>query len=148
VKSFLPNEAQPVPPIYQPEVAADAIAWVVEHPRRAMWVGWPTVATIVGDRVAPGFLERYIAWTGYRSQQTHEPRDERRPFNLYEPVGGDQGAHGAFDDRALDHSWQASVSKRRRGLLGLAYAGVVLMASVAATRGSHERRGRRRRRGR
>jgi NAD(P)-dependent dehydrogenase (short-subunit alcohol dehydrogenase family) len=129
VKSFLPNEAQPVPPIYQPEVAARVIAWVVEHPRREMWVGAPTVATIVADRLAPGLLDRYLGRTGYRSQQTAEPLDRERPFNLYEPVPGDAGARGVFDDRARPRSAQAWASRHRLVVAG----GVALAAALAGS---------------
>ncbi|MGH2591027.1 MAG: SDR family oxidoreductase [Actinomycetota bacterium] len=123
VKSFLPNEAQPVPPIYQPEVAADAIAWVLEHPRREMWVGAPTVVTVIANRIAPGLLDRYLGRTGYRSQQTDEPLDRDRPNNLDEPVSGDHGARGPFDSRARSGSPQLWASKHRwvvAGVLGLA----------------------------
>jgi hypothetical protein len=132
VRSFLPSEAQPVPPIYQPEVAADAIVWVVDHPRRETWVGLPTAATIVANRIAPGFLDRYLGWTGYRSQQTGEPRDRDRPFNLYDPVPGDHGAHGAFDRTAKQRSFQSWAS-RHRGALGAALA-VAAASAVAARR--------------
>lgn len=120
VKSLLPNEAQPVPPIYQPEIAADAVAWLVEHPRREMWVGASTVGTVIANRIAPGLLDRYLGRTGVRAQQTDEPLDRDRPFNLYEPVGGDHGAHGAFDDRAVNASAQLWMSKHKRVLTGAA----------------------------
>jgi short-subunit dehydrogenase len=122
VKSFLPNEAQPVPPIYQPEVAADAVAWIVEHPRREMWVGASTVGTAIANRIVPGLLDRYLGRTGVRSQQTDEPLDRDRPFNLYEPVAGDHGAHGVFDDRAIRTSPQLWLSKRKRVVTGVALA--------------------------
>jgi hypothetical protein len=136
VRSFLPNEARPVPPIYQPEVAADAIAWILEHPRREMWVGGPTVAAIVANRVAPGLLDRYLGWTGYRSQQTEEPRDLDRPFNLYEPVPGDHGAHGAFDGAATARSLQAWASRHRGALAAMALA----IAAASAAIGRRARR--------
>jgi NAD(P)-dependent dehydrogenase (short-subunit alcohol dehydrogenase family) len=128
VKSFLPKEAQPVPPIYQPEVPAEAIASVVEHPRRETWVGFPTVATILANRVAPGLLDRYLGRTGFRSQQVDEPLDRDRPFNLYRPVGGDHGAHGVFDDRARERSPQQWAVRHR---WGLAAAGAALSAAAA-----------------
>lgn len=128
VKSFLPNEARPVPPIYQPEIAAEAIAWVVEHPRREMWVGFPTVAAIVGNAIAPGLLDRYLGRTGLRSQQTDEPLDRDRPFNLYEAVPSDHGAHGVFDAEAKSRSLQAWASRHRRALTA---AGT--LAAVAAS---------------
>jgi short-subunit dehydrogenase len=120
VKSFLPSEAQPVPPVYQPEIVADAVAWLVEHPRREMWVGASTMGTVIANRIAPGLLDRYLARTGVRSQQTDDPLDRDRPFNLYEPVPGDHGAHGAFDDRAVRASAQSWMSKHKRVLAGAA----------------------------
>lgn len=123
VKSFLPNEARPISPIYQPEVAAEAIAWVIEHPRREMWVGFPTIATIVTNAIAPGLLDRYLGRTGLRSQQTDEPLDRDRPFNLHQAVPGDHGAHGVFDSDAKSRSPQAWASRHRR----------VLTAAVALT---------------
>jgi NAD(P)-dependent dehydrogenase (short-subunit alcohol dehydrogenase family) len=120
VKSFLPNEAQPVPPIYQPEIVAYAIAWLLEHPRREMWVGASTVATVIANRLAPGLLDRYLARSGTRSQQTDEPLDHDRPFNLYEPLQGDHGSHGVFDDRAIETSPQVWMSKHKRVLTGAA----------------------------
>jgi NADP-dependent 3-hydroxy acid dehydrogenase YdfG len=128
VRSYLPKEARPVPPIYQPEVAADAIAWIVEHPRRETWVGLPTVATIVANRIAPGLLDRYLGWAGYRSQQTDEPLDRDRPDNLFEPVPGDHGAHGVFGDQATSRSLQSWAS-RHRGALAAAF---VVAAGIAA----------------
>ncbi|MEX2420571.1 MAG: SDR family oxidoreductase, partial [Actinomycetota bacterium] len=133
VKSLLPREARPVPPIYQPEVAADAIAWVIGHPRREMWVGFPTVGSVLANRIAPGLLDRYLARTGYRSQQTEEPRDLQRPDNLYAPVEGDHGAHGVFDRNANSHSSQLWISKHRRAVTAaLATAGAGLAALRAA----------------
>ena len=72
VKSRLPRKAQPVPPIYQPEVAAEAIHWAARHRRRELWVGAPTVQAILANRVAPGLLDHYLAATGYDAQQTTE----------------------------------------------------------------------------
>ena len=105
VLSRLPNQAQPVPPIYQPEVAARGVLKAAQHPkRRARWVGITTRATIVANRVAGGLLDRYLARTGFSSQQTDQPRDPDAPVNLWKPADGegghDFGAHGSFDDRA------------------------------------------------
>ena len=110
VLSRLPRRAQPVPPIYQPEVAARGVLKALDRPgRRARWVGASTVGTILANRVAGGLLDRYLARTGYASQQTGEPRASGRPTNLWEPVDGeggrDFGAHGAFDDRAHRHGF-------------------------------------------
>jgi short-subunit dehydrogenase len=103
-RSKLPRQPQPVPPIYQPEVAADAIVWAAHHPHRELMVAWPTIKAVVGNAVAPGLADRYLARTGYDSQQTDEPVDPDRPDNLFEPVPGDQAAHGPFDDRARERS--------------------------------------------
>jgi hypothetical protein len=105
VKSRLPRKAQPVPPIYQPEVAARAIYYAAHHPkRREYYPAWSSVLAIFGNKLAPSFADHYLARTGYKSQQYDGHRDPNRPFNLWEPVPGDHGAHGAFDDRAKSFS--------------------------------------------
>jgi hypothetical protein len=122
VKSKLPHRAQPVPPIYQPEVAARAILWAMDHPRRhESWVGGTTAATIVANRVMPGLLDRYLARTGFSAQQTDQPEQPGRPSNLWEPVPGDLGAHGDFDDRSHAHSAELVVSTRKRTLAAAAF---------------------------
>ena len=108
VRTRLPLHPQPVPPIYQPEVAAEAIVWAAAHAPRELKVGMPTVAAIYANRLAPGLLDRYLARTGYDSQQLDEPVDTSRPDNLFASVGGDVGAHGRFDARAHFRSWQLS----------------------------------------
>jgi hypothetical protein len=100
VKSRLPGRAQPVPPVYQPEVAAEAIFRAASGRRRETTVGFPTVKAIVGDKMFPGLLDRYLARTGYEAQQTDEPEDPERAHNLYAPVTGGWAAHGRFDGRA------------------------------------------------
>jgi NAD(P)-dependent dehydrogenase (short-subunit alcohol dehydrogenase family) len=114
VRSRLPRHPQPVPPIYQPEVAARGIVYAADHPRRKQYfVGATTAATILANRVAPALLDRYLARTGYDSQQTDQP-EPRRPDNLWEPVDGgrgdDHGAHGEFDDKSHRRSAQLLVS--------------------------------------
>ena len=109
VLSRLPRQAQPVPPIYQPEVAAEAVVFAAEHPgRKEYWAGGSTAATIFAQKFAAPVLDRYLGRTGYNSQQTDQPEVPGRPGNLWEPLdeapGTDHGAHGAFDDRARDHS--------------------------------------------
>lgn len=108
VKSRLPCKAQPVPPIYQPEVAARAIVYASEHPRREIYVGLPTVEAIVGNKIAPAAVDHYLAHNCYASQQTSEPEDPNRPDNLWEPVDAerDHGTHGTFDERARGWSPQ------------------------------------------
>jgi NAD(P)-dependent dehydrogenase (short-subunit alcohol dehydrogenase family) len=127
VLNRLPRRPQPVPPIYQPEIAADAVLYAAEHPRRReYWVGGSTVATLLANAVAPGLLDRYLSRTGYGSQQTDKPRDEDEPVNLWRPADRagteDFGAHGDFDERAVTRSPQAWAS-RHHSLLGALGAG-------------------------
>ena len=138
VKSRLPENAQPVPPIYQPEVAAKAVAYAAEHPkRREYWVGGSTAGTLIANAVAPGVLDRYLARTGFKSQQTGEPRDADQPTNLWAPVdgkeGSDQGAHGAFDDRATTRSPQLWASQHH-GLLAAVGGGLLAAGTAWALR--------------
>ncbi|MDA0566291.1 SDR family oxidoreductase [Streptomonospora sp. S1-112] len=138
VRSRLPQRAQPVPPIYQPEVAARAILRAADHPRRReYWVGASTVQTILGNRIAPGLLDRYLARGGYSAQQTGEPRDPDQPANLWEPAdaagGRDHGAHGSFDDRSRPASLQQWAS-RRAGRLAAAGAGTAAAAGYLTWR--------------
>jgi NAD(P)-dependent dehydrogenase (short-subunit alcohol dehydrogenase family) len=111
VLSRLPDHPQPVPPIYQPEVAARAIVYAADHPKRKQyWVGASTVGTMIGQKIAPALLDRYLARTGYGAQQTGQKVAPDRPNNLWEPIdrqgGRDHGAHGVFDDRAHGRSPQ------------------------------------------
>lgn len=129
VKSRLPNKAQPVPPIYQPEIAAEAILWAAHNDRRELYVGLPAVITIIGNKIAPGLGDWYLAKTGYEGQQTDEPIDPHRPHNLWEPVAGDHGAHGTFGDRA--HGWSPQLwATTHRGWLGAAGAGLATLAAA------------------
>ena len=117
VKSRLPRHPQPVPPIYQPEVGARAVHWAAHHRRREVWVGGSTVQAIVGQRFIPGLLDYYLGRTGYRSQQTDElSYDPNRETNLWEPVLGDHGAHGSFDRRASNKSYELWASRNKRWL--------------------------------
>jgi NAD(P)-dependent dehydrogenase (short-subunit alcohol dehydrogenase family) len=128
VRTRLPRHPQPVPPIYQPEVAAEAIVWAAQHRRRELWVGKSTPVVIAGNRLAPWAGDRYLARTGFDSQQTNTPVDgAARPDNLFEPVPGDHGAHGIFDERAAGSSLELWTTTRKRALLaGLAIAGAAL----------------------
>jgi NAD(P)-dependent dehydrogenase (short-subunit alcohol dehydrogenase family) len=109
VKSRLPRKAQPVPPIYQPEVGARAVVWASAHDRRELNVGMSTSIVVLGNKVAPGFGDHYLGETGFEAQMTDEPEDPNRPDDLWGPVPGDFGAHGVFDDRAKDTSLQLRV---------------------------------------
>jgi NAD(P)-dependent dehydrogenase (short-subunit alcohol dehydrogenase family) len=134
-RTKLPRQTMPVPPIYQPEVAADAIHYAAHHRRRQVCVGIPTVMNILGERLAPALLDRYLARTGFSSQMTDQPLDPRAHDNLFESVDEDRGAHGPFDGKAHDLSPQYELSKRR-GLvaagLGAAAAGAGAVALRAA----------------
>jgi NAD(P)-dependent dehydrogenase (short-subunit alcohol dehydrogenase family) len=128
-RTKMPRQPQPVPPIFQPEVAADAIVWAARNERRELYVGWPTVQAVVGNKIAPGLADLYLARTGYDSQQIDEPVSPDRRDNLFEPVPGDFAAHGRFDDRAKARSAQLWLTKRRRWLVAgalAALAGAVL----------------------
>jgi NAD(P)-dependent dehydrogenase (short-subunit alcohol dehydrogenase family) len=116
VKSRLPRKAQPVPPIFQPEVAAEAIYFAAHNPRREFYVGMPSVKAIVANKIAPGLLDYYLARTGYDSQQYDGAEDPNRLDNLWQPVPGDHGAHGAFDGRASKWSSQLWASEHRIAL--------------------------------
>lgn len=127
VKSRLPGKPQPVPPIYAPEVIAEAIVWLTQNNRRELYVGFSTVKAIIGNKIAPALGDLYLARTGYESQQLDEPDDPNRPNNLWEPVPGDHGAHGPFDERSREFSPQFWLSKHRGAL---ALAGVSLLAAI------------------
>ena len=132
-RTKLEKKPQPVPPIFQPEVAAEAIVWAAHHPRRELNVGWPSVKTVVGSKLAPGIADRYLARTGFESQQRDEPVEPGSPDNLFEPVEGDYGAHGAFDDQAKASSLQLTLTRNREWLAAAAATGA-LIAGLALTR--------------
>jgi short-subunit dehydrogenase len=110
VLSRLPKHAMPVPPIYQPELAPRGVLYAADHPRRReYWVGGSTMATLAANAILPGVLDRYLAMTGFKSQQTDDPpKDPRAPANLWKPAdgpsGNDYAARGSFDNRAADQS--------------------------------------------
>ena len=127
VKSRLPRKAQPVPPIYAPEIAADAIVWAASHRRREMSVGAVTTGVIWGNKFAAGLGDRYLARTGYDSQQTDEPADPNRPNNLWHPLPGDRGPHGRFGDRTTHSSPQTWVNERLPAVAMIAAGGAALL---------------------
>jgi short-subunit dehydrogenase len=137
-RTRLPRHPQPVPPIFQPEVAARAIVWAASHKRREVYVGWPTVEAIYAQEISPSFADRYLAKHAYDAQQTPEPVSPDRPDNLFEPAPGEYSAHGIFDKRAKSYSAQSLLNldlinlTAHRGLIasaamilaGLAFAGL------------------------
>ncbi len=136
VATTLARHPQPVPPVYQPELAARAILWATDHPRREVYVGEPTPLVIWGGRLAPGLVDRYLARTNYEAQQTDEPIPADRPSYLWEPLPGDRGAHGAFGDAAHRRSIQFELATRRKLT---ATAGLILAGAGALARWSRAR---------
>lgn len=128
-RTRLPRHPQPVPPIYQPEVAARAIFRTAMHPRREVYVGAPTEKAIWANKVAPGILDAYLANHAYDAQQTRDPVDVDRPDNLFQPVPGDFGTHGTFDSSASEVSLQA-FGATHRGWIG-ATAGLLIGTAAA-----------------
>ncbi len=120
-------KAQPVAPIYQPEVPARAIYFAATHRRRDVWVGFPTVKAILANRIAPGLIDRYLAKAGYAGQLTDETLPSGSPANLFEPVPGPYGAHGRFDSQARLGSWEMFTDRHR---IALGALGAVLGVGV------------------
>jgi NAD(P)-dependent dehydrogenase (short-subunit alcohol dehydrogenase family) len=128
VRSRMARRAQPVPPIFQPEVCAEAVHYAAHHDvGREMLVGWPTVQAVWGNKLVPALLDRYLGRTGFRSQQAEESELSGRPDNLWQPVPGGWGAHGRFDDRARRQSFQIWL-RLRPAVAGAALAAISLAA--------------------
>jgi NAD(P)-dependent dehydrogenase (short-subunit alcohol dehydrogenase family) len=111
-ENHMANEAQPVPPIFQPEIIAEAIYRAAQRPCREILVGWPTVKAVMGQKLVPGYADRYLARHGFDAQATDRARDRARPSNLFAPVPGDHGAHGSFDAQARSHDAIAAATGR------------------------------------
>lgn len=133
-RTRLPRHPQPVPPIYQPEVAAEAIVWAAHHRRREVNVGRSTDKAIWANKIAPGILDSYLAKHAYEAQQTDQSVDPHRPDNLFTPVPGDFGTHGIFDKGASAKSLQSWGTTHRAWLLCVA-AGVLTSAAAVALLG-------------
>jgi len=136
VRSRLPRHPQPVPPIYQPEVAARGVLYAADHPqRKEYWVGASTAATLLANRLAPAVLDRYLARTGYGSQQTSQAVEPGRPDDLFRPVDGtdgtDHGARGIFDEKSHDRSPQLWLAQHARASSGVVAGAVVAGAFLA-----------------
>ncbi len=134
VRSRLPNHPQPVPPIFEPEVIARAVLYVADHPARELWVGWSAVKAILGQKLVPGLLDRYLGRMGYAAQQTDQPVPPGRPDDVDQPLPGDRGAHGDFDARARGWSVELWLRMNRRWIAGaLAGAAAVVLGYRALT---------------
>jgi short-subunit dehydrogenase len=129
------RRAMPVPPVFQPEVPARAIVYAATHHRREIWLGFPTIKAIMANRIAPGFTDRYLARYGYSGQLTHQPEPPDAPANLYEPVPGDQAAHGRFDAVARPRSWEMFTDRHRELATLLVVAGLIGLHRLARRAG-------------
>ena len=134
-RTKLPKQTMPVPPIYQPEVAADAIHWAAHHRRREVYVGTSTVYTVLGEKFAPWLADQYLAKTAYSSQQTEHPLDPHDHDNLFAPASGDRGVHGPFDDQAHSTSPQLWLTKHR-GVVAMVVGALSALAAGAVFRRS------------
>jgi short-subunit dehydrogenase len=130
VRNHMPKKLQPFGTIYEPEVAAEAIVWTSENPRRELNVGWGTTQAIVANSFVPALLDHYLAHIGYDKQQTEEPEEPRRRDNLFEPLPGDGGTHGVFGERAKSNSPQLWANRHRAVLA--AGVGVLAIAGLTA----------------
>jgi NAD(P)-dependent dehydrogenase (short-subunit alcohol dehydrogenase family) len=130
VRAKISHQPQPVPPIYQPEVAANVIVWAAHHRRKRIWVGYPTVQTIVGNRVAAWVADRYLSRTGFKSQHTDQRISPDRPDYLFAPLDDetDHGWRGEWDDQAVGRSAQTWLNLHRGPVAGVAAAGAAIAA--------------------
>ncbi len=128
VRTTLRRQPRPVAPVFQPEVAAEAILFAADHRRREVWVGGNTVTIILANHVVPWAADLFLAKTNIESQQNPTPIDPERPDYLYESLPGDQGAHGIFDDEAKSRSLQLAVTRNR----GTVVAGLTALAAGMA----------------
>jgi NAD(P)-dependent dehydrogenase (short-subunit alcohol dehydrogenase family) len=134
-RTKLPKQTMPVAPIYQPEVAADAVHYCAHHKRRQIYVGMPVVMNILGERTVPWLLDRFLAKMGYKGQMTSHDLNPTGHDNLFEPVDEDRGAHGPFDDKAHEVSPQYELVKRRGAVMaGVGAAALVGAGALAGSR--------------
>lgn len=133
-RTTMRKRPRPMGRIFQPEVAARAVFFAATHRRREVWVGWPAVQAILGQKVIPGFLDRMLGRTAVDGQHTGEPLPPDRKDNLWMPVPGDHGAHGRFDEQAHASSWQASLTTHRGVALAAAGIGAAIAAAMLAVR--------------
>jgi short-subunit dehydrogenase len=123
-KNRMPHKVRPTGPIYQPELAAQAILLAIRDERRQVFLGMPTLEAVVGEKFIPGLLDKYLAHAAWEGAMLPQPADPNHRDNFWEPVPGDQGAHGPFDDQAHSVSPQLWMTRHRNGLLALAGAAV------------------------
>jgi NAD(P)-dependent dehydrogenase (short-subunit alcohol dehydrogenase family) len=133
-RTRLPKQPQPVPPIYEPEVAADAIAWAARSGDREVYVAAPTWKTILGERIAPPLVDRYVAKQAWDGQLADQPVNGDRPDNLFDPVEGDRGAHGRFEKGTRTRSPLLWLGKHRKAIGAAAIAGAGAVAAAVKAR--------------
>ena len=131
-RTCMKGSPRPLGKIFQPEIAAEAIFWSATHRRRELWVGLPAVEAILGTRIVPAFLDRKLAYQAYEGQLEDTASNAQRPDNLYEPVPGDHGTHGRFDERATDRSFQLWLNLHRNALALAALPLLVLLGWILA----------------
>ena len=134
VKTTFTRHPRPVPPIFQPEAAAQAIVWASVHPRGEYWFAWSTARAILANRIVPGLLDRYLACSGYDAQQGDSAIDPDRPHNLFTPVAGDAGARGRFNEDAKDHSAHWWVARHDGWRIAAGVAGAAALFRSASSR--------------
>jgi NAD(P)-dependent dehydrogenase (short-subunit alcohol dehydrogenase family) len=139
-RNLVGKRAQPVPPIFQPELAAEAIVWAARHRQREVFVGWPAVKAVTANKLAPGVLDRMLASAGYDGQVTDEPLPDDACDNLYTPCDVDPGSRGRFDALARERSWQWEMTKHRGAIAAgaLALLGAWAFASRARSRSASD----------
>ena len=131
-RTCLDNQPQPLPPIYQPELAAQAVLYAADHPRREYWIGFPAVQSILGTRILPGFLDRLLARRAYSGQHTDRPLPDAREDNLFAPASRDYGTHGRFDERARSASLQWWLNRHRGTLVAAFVIALLVLGFVLA----------------
>jgi short-subunit dehydrogenase len=133
-RSKLPRHPKPVAPIYQPEIAAEAVVRAAEHPRRELWVGYSTIQAVIGNKIAPWLADRYLARTAIQGQQMDGmPVAPDRPDNLYEPLPAKAATHGIFDEQAVGSSPQLWANTHR-GLVAAAAGGAAALLAAGLRR--------------
>jgi hypothetical protein len=134
-KNKMPNKPRPTGPIFQPEVAAEAVAFVADHDRKEIYVGGPTLQAIIGEKIAPRLMDEYLSHAAWEGAFLNEPDDPNRPNDFWEPVAGDHGSHGPFDRSAKRHSAQLWMTMHRRGVtLGALVLGIAACGLGALSR--------------
>ncbi len=138
VKSRLPKKGRPMGKIYQPEVASKAVYYAAHHNRRTIYVGSATAQTIIGNKFFPGLLDHFLAKQGFSGQQTDEPEDPNRLDNLWDPIPEDRGAHGSFDEQAVDKSLELEATMNRGTTALIAVAAGLLTTGLALWLGNRD----------